>query len=283
MVSLKSVNSNGVDVDIDGGAGGGVGASPPRSSTTTPSSPYTAINRTVVSFIKDVIFDRFLYPVEDDATNGNGNSSNGNNNNNDNNNNNISISNYARFHALEKIARVPYFAYCVVEHFRDTVGAAANGGAAAAADSKQKVFFEESYNELIHLTIMAELGGARNNIKDTIISSVLSVTYFIISLLLYLINPQYALNLNSVVEEHAVETYDAFLDKYGESVLKYLPPTKTAKLYYGDLHGHDKVKNLYDVFVFIRNDEREHCEVMNNMLRDIEIEREEERRNIGMG
>jgi ubiquinol oxidase len=59
---------------------------------------------------------------------------------------------YARFYALETIARVPYFSYLSVLHLYETLGWWRK------ADFL-KIHFAESWNELHHLLIMEELGG----------------------------------------------------------------------------------------------------------------------------
>ena len=59
---------------------------------------------------------------------------------------------YARFAALEIIARVPYFSYTSVLHLYETLGLRGN-------KEKMKVHFAESWNEMHHLLIMEDLGG----------------------------------------------------------------------------------------------------------------------------
>jgi len=79
-----------------------------------------------------------------------------------------------------------------------------------------------------------------------------------------------------LVEEHAYHTYDLFLMQEGET-LKAQPAPPVALEYYqtGDLYLFDAfqtahlpqerrpvINNLYDVFVAIRDDEREHVKTM---------------------
>jgi ubiquinol oxidase len=78
------------------------------------------------------------------------------------------------------------------------------------------------------------------------------------------------------VEEHAYETYNHFLNEF-EMELKNRQSTETAKRYYRDgdnlfdaMHTcsgatssrRPNVDTLYDVFVAIRDDEREHVRTM---------------------
>ena len=59
---------------------------------------------------------------------------------------------YARFAALETIARVPYFSYTSVLHLFETCGW-------FRKKEYIKMHFAESWNELHHLLIMESLGG----------------------------------------------------------------------------------------------------------------------------
>lgn len=81
------------------------------------------------------------------------------------------------------------------------------------------------------------------------------------------------------MERHAFDTYDKFLQAH-EAELKAQPAPAVAKQYYetGDLYMFDEfhtttpserrrphIETLYDVFVNIRNDEREHFLTMEAM------------------
>lgn len=178
---------------------------------------------------------------------------------------------YARFHALETIARVPYFAYTSVLHLYETLGW-------RRRSDLMKVHFAESWNELHHLLIMEELGGNKEW-GDRVVAVHLAFFYYWVAIALYMASPETAYNLNEQVERHAFDTYDKFLETHEEE-LKSLPPPKVAKEYYqtGDLYMFDefhtttpaerrrpKIDTLYDVFVNIRNDEREHFMTMAEM------------------
>lgn len=88
--------------------------------------------------------------------------------------------------------------------------------------------------------------------------------------------PQYAYYLMELIEDHAYQTYDEYL-KIHEAELKAQPAPQVAINFYrdGDLYMFDevqttsnhefrrpKVDDLYDVFVNIRDDEREHVKTM---------------------
>ncbi|CAN0377699.1 unnamed protein product, partial [Ectocarpus sp. 12 AP-2014] len=125
---------------------------------------------------------------------------------------------YARFYALETIARVPYFGYLCVLHLYETLGQWRQA-------EYLKVHFAESYNELHHLLIMEELGGnvlfrdrqGRKHLHAAFF-------YFFVVVGLYLSNPRNAYNLNQHVEEHAFSTYDSFLSDNQEALKQQPAP-----------------------------------------------------------
>jgi len=174
---------------------------------------------------------------------------------------------YARFHALETVARVPYFSFMSVLHLYETFGWWRRA-------DYLKVHFAETMNEYHHLLIMESLGGAELW-KDRFFAQHVAVAYYWICVFQYLISPRWAYNLLEQVESHAYATYDKFLDA-NEEVLKKTPAPRVAVAYYtkGDLYLFDefqtgekgtrrpKIDSLYDVFVNVRNDEAEHMKTM---------------------
>lgn len=193
---------------------------------------------------------------------------------------------FARFYALETIARVPYFGYLCVLHLYETLGQWRQA-------EYLKVHFAESYNELHHLLIMEELGGNKL-FWDRWFAQHAAFFYFFLVVLLYLSNPRNAYNLNQHVEEHAFSTYDAYLAEH-EEVLKKHPAPMIAKKYYGTdklyvfngLHNdpdgptfeerdqaRPPMSTLFDTFVAVRNDEWEHVKTMKAMQDDVSISKE---------
>ena len=152
----------------------------------------------------------------------------------------------AKFYALETVARVPYFSYTSVLHLYETVGHFRN-------KELLRMHFEESWNELHHLLIMEELGGD-SIFTDRVIATHMAFFYYWIVVGLYLINPAMAYNFNFHVENHASQTYSAFLEEYAD-YLKAQPVPLAAKEYYQG----SSMSNLYDVFELIRDDEMEHA------------------------
>ena len=85
------------------------------------------------------------------------------------------------------------------------------------------------------------------------------------------------------MEEHAFETYDQYLRENAE-ILKTKPPPKAAIDYYveGDMYMFDEfqtecemrrpdIRNLYDVFVAIRDDEMAHVKTMAKLQTELDI------------
>lgn len=183
---------------------------------------------------------------------------------------------YARFYALETIARVPYFSYLSVLHLYETIGVWRKA-------NYLKIHFAESWNEMHHLLIMEELGGA-DRWSDRFVAQHIALAYYWMVAFLYLYNPTHAYNVNHAIEVHAYETYDAFL-RENEEELKKQPAPQVARDYYrdGDLYMFDEmqtgtceprrpvIENLYDVFVAIREDEAQHAKTMEFLQTDAEL------------
>lgn len=204
---------------------------------------------------------------------------------------------YARFAALETIARVPYFSYTSVLHLYETMGW-------FRKKEYIQMHFAESWNELHHLLIMEELGG-NSLFMDRFIAQYIAFFYYWLVVLLYMTFPAVAYDLNKHVETHAYETYDNFL-KENEQWLKQLPPAKAAVEYYeapnsflydafqceNVNHNHHvamdtladpktiiqerreqqrKLECLYDVFERVRDDEAVHAKTMYILQRDVTL------------
>ncbi len=229
----------------------------------------SSLNRAAISFIKNSFFDKLF----DTSTS--------------NDRDHILSRSYARFYALETIARMPYFSYLSVLHLYETLGWWRRA-------DYLKVHFCESWNELHHLLIMEELGG-NERFLDRFIAQHAAFFYYWFVVFCYVSNPAFAYNLNEAVEEHAVETYSQFLVDF-EVELKSKEPCKIAKEYYlgensemflfdemhicaenkslgneddlvvdkesGVMKRRPKIDNLYDVFLAIRRDELEHVKTM---------------------
>lgn len=258
----------------------------PAAAFGSPISESTAaFNKSAIQFVKDVLFDGLLYRerprnVDEKASTV------------------VDTNTYARFYALETIAREPYFAYLSVLHMYETMGRFRKA-------NYLRLHFSESWNEMHHLLIMEELGG-NSRWLDRFVAQHVAFAYYWFVVTVYLLNPVLAYNLNEAVEDHAYHTYDDFLTSYEED-LKALPAPQAARDYYGGRNNFlDEMRTdnyrcteegrveltapvrdaaepvpcdtLYDVFVNIRNDEAEHANTMRFLQMqdsDIDIVREE--------
>ena len=178
---------------------------------------------------------------------------------------------YARFFVLETVARVPYFAYLSVLHLRESLG-----HRDADHVAKMRVHYAEADNELHHLLIMEALGGAEHGL-DRLLASCLAFGYYWYVCAVYASHPQLAYHLSELIEDHAFETYDAFLRRE-ETFLRSQPVPQVARDYYcgddtflfdlvttaasGDEPPRPALASLYDVFERVRDDERAHWETL---------------------
>mmetsp|Transcript_29747 Transcript_29747/g.81722 ORF Transcript_29747/g.81722 Transcript_29747/m.81722 type:complete len:321 (+) Transcript_29747:180-1142(+) len=185
---------------------------------------------------------------------------------------------FARFFVLETVARVPYFAYLSVLHLRETFGERGLG-------DKMRTHYAEADNELHHLLIMEDLGG-NENIVDRTLAQTMAFFYYWYVIVVYCISEQAAYHLSELIEDHAYDTYNKFLTEH-EEMLKSKPVPPIANKYYvednpflfdlfctvkdKDEQGNfstrrPQLESLYDVFVNIRDDEKEHWKTLCNLV-----------------
>lgn len=168
---------------------------------------------------------------------------------------------FARFWALETVARMPYFSYLSALHLYETLGW-------WRRSDYLKIHFLQTWNEQHHLLIMEELEGNRRWL-DRFLAQHLAFGYYFVALGFYVFNPTFAYNFNQAVEEEAFETYDRFIAS-NEEFLKGQPAPQAAKQYYleDDLYvemgsrSRPAMESLFDTFCAIRADEAEHAATM---------------------
>jgi len=185
---------------------------------------------------------------------------------------------YARFFVLETVARVPYFAYLSVMHLRETFGSRDPGDG-----DRMRTHYAEADNELHHLLIMESLGG-NASIVDRTLAQTMAFAYYWYVIGVYSISEQAAYHLSELIEDHAFNTYNSFLTA-NEEKLKGLPVPDIARQYYemDNPYLFDKfctvkdgsddfssrrpnLDTLYDVFVNVRDDEKEHWKTLCNLV-----------------
>merc|ERR1719453_2370366 len=184
----------------------------------------------------------------------------------------------SRFYVLETVARVPYFAYLSVMHLRESLGSRVPGD-----KDRMRTHYAEADNELHHLLIMESLGG-NTSVVDRTLAQTMAFGYYWYVIAVYSISEQAAYHLSELIEDHAYNTYDGFLTK-NEAKLKTLPVPDIARAYYEEDNpylfdkfctvkdGSDdmssrrpRLESLYDVFVNVRDDEREHWKTLCNLV-----------------
>jgi ubiquinol oxidase len=221
------------------------------------------LNKALIDMVYNIICK--LYPVGDGSSK------------------DISSKAFVRFYVLETVARVPYFAYLSVLHLRETFGERAFSN---AQENRLRTHYAEADNELHHLLIMESLGGNSNLLDRALAQSMAFVYYWYVVLIYSLVSSQAAYHLSELIEDHAYDTYDEFLKLY-ETELRTLPVPEIAKQYYmydypsffplfcttGANRPGSKssppliqLNSLYDVFVCIRNDEKEHWKTLCNLV-----------------
>lgn len=178
----------------------------------------------------------------------------------------------ARFWLLETVARMPYLSYITMLHLYETLG-----WWRRSYDAR-KVHFAEEWNEAHHLLIMESLGGDQKWV-DRFCAQHAAIIYYCVLAVLWFLSPTLAYNFSELIEAHAVDTYEQFVEE-NEEALRELPPPRVAKQYYesADLYLFDEfqtsrppgsrrvtVDNLYDVFRNIADDEGEHVATMRQM------------------
>ena len=187
---------------------------------------------------------------------------------------------FARFYVLETVARVPYFAYLSVMHLRETFGERD-----PQMGERMRTHYAEADNELHHLLIMESLGG-NSSVVDRTLAQTMAFGYYWYVTAVYSLSEPAAYHLSELIEDHAYNTYDKFLKEH-EAKLRSMPVPDIARKYYVDddpylfdkfctvkeadgsgefMARRPKLETLYDVFVNVRDDEREHWKTLCNLV-----------------
>lgn len=140
-------------------------------------------------------------------------------------------------------------------------------------------------NELHHLLIMEALGG-NSSVIDRTVAQAMAFGYYWYVTGVYSISEPAAYHLSELIEDHAYNTYNKYLTEHA-AMLKSLPVPEIAEKYYikdnpflfdlfctvkdKDQEGkfsarRPRLESLYDVFVNVRDDEREHWKTLCNLV-----------------
>lgn len=179
---------------------------------------------------------------------------------------------YEKFKAIEVIARIPYQSFEVASY---TFLTAFYSNERKAIELSRLFPFSRvaQDNETMHVVVLSQIVQRTHGnhfFRHTLVPLIFAFFYFWIIFFLYLVRPRAALELNYVFEDHAYEQYNQFLLVEGEW-LKRRPVMSDFLVFYGR-----NVRNEYELFESIRNDELVHRNRSLRKVRELESERERE-------
>lgn len=171
---------------------------------------------------------------------------------------------YLKFRAVEVIARVPYHSWDSAMFTLQTMFYA-NEKKAMELSKIAEFSRLSAENETMHVIVISQLARKQhyygNFIVHTLIPMLFAFFYFWMSYILYMIRPRYSYQLNYLFEQHAFESYDAFLKIEGENLKKRTIDSDFLRWY-----GRNPI-NQYEFFLSVRNDELIH---RNRSIREID-------------
>ena len=161
---------------------------------------------------------------------------------------------YAKFKAIEVIARIPYQSWEVAVY---TILTALYSNERKAIElTKLNAFSRMAQdNETMHVVVLSQIVKrlrCQSFFRHTFIPFFFSFFYFWIVYILFLFSRRSALDLNYLFESHAYAQYSKFIDTEGDR-LRHIPVTSDFLTFYGR-----NVRNEYELFESIRNDELIH-------------------------
>ncbi len=123
------------------------------------------------------------------------------------------------FAFVELVARVPYMAWEHVGHIAQTQNHRDHAFDRKIQD-RVVLARDEQDNEFWHLLIMEEFlerqGYKRRWFRDRVFPQILSIVYYQLSWLLYVVSPAWSYRLNRDFEDHAMRQYAAFVAEHPE-------------------------------------------------------------------
>jgi len=170
---------------------------------------------------------------------------------------------YAKFKAIEVIARIPYQSWEVATYTLLT-GFYANEARAIELTKTSRFSREAQDNETMHVVVMSQIVKrlrCQGLIRHILIPLVFSLFYFWTLYLLYMLSRRSALELNYLFEDHAYHQYQEFLTREGER-LRDTPVYSDFLVFYGR-----NPRSEYELFESIRNDELIH---RNRSIRELQ-------------
>jgi ubiquinol oxidase len=158
---------------------------------------------------------------------------------------------YAKFRAIEVIARVPYQSWTSAAYTLLTF-AYTNERRALALGQVTRFARLAHDNETMHVVVISGLARKHAKtgfIRHTLIPILFAFFYFWASYILYLIHPRYSYELNFIFENHSFAQYDEFLLRNREQ-LQSRSISSDFLTWYGR-----NPRSEYEFFTSVRNDE----------------------------
>jgi len=169
---------------------------------------------------------------------------------------------YAKFKAIEVIARIPYQSWEVASYTLLT--ALYSDEEKAIELAKTGAFARMAQdNETLHVVVISQIvcrRGEQGFFRHVLVPLVFSLFYFWTLFVLYMLNRKASLELNYLFEAHAYEQYSEFLEREGERLKHTLVTSEFLQFYGRTAHTE------YELFRSIRNDELIH---RNRSIREI--------------
>lgn len=159
---------------------------------------------------------------------------------------------YAKFRAVEVIARVPYQSWSSAAYTLLTMFYANEKKALELAGIKRFARLAMD-NETMHVVVISHLALQEKKrfgfFRFTLIPMLFAFFYFWASYTLFLLNRKWSYELNYLFEDHAFHQYTIFINRYGDRLAE-----KPINSDYLKFYGRE-VKNQYEFFESVRNDE----------------------------
>lgn len=173
---------------------------------------------------------------------------------------------YAKFKAIEVIARMPYQSWEVATYTLLT-GFYANEERAIELTKTSQFSREAQDNETMHVVVISQIVKrlrCQGFFRHVLIPLLFSFFYFWTLYVLYMLSRRSALELNYIFEDHAYHQYSQFLKENGER-LRDTPVYSDFLVYYGR-----NPRSEYELFESIRNDELVH---RNRSIRELQAKK----------
>ena len=173
---------------------------------------------------------------------------------------------YAKFKAIEVIARIPYQSWEVATYTLLT--ALYSNEERAIELTKTSQFSREAQdNETMHVVVLAQICKrlkCEGFFRHILIPLLFALFYFWTIYILYMLSRRSALELNYLFENHAYHQYQQFLTENGER-LRDTGVFSDFLVYYGR-----NPRSEYELFESIRNDELIH---RNRSIRELQAKK----------